>query len=148
MKRIAYRFLAAISLIAPIVMAAIVASSAATAETRPHYGGTLRVMMQSAPEALVLLPPANAMPTDYWDMARTLSLVGDTLVKPRCTRPPAAHSRRGVAERCDARRWHFTLRRGVKFHDGSAASSAAIAQILGRTSSGLECTYIGGCNVD
>jgi len=30
-----------------------------------------------------------------------------------------------------ARYWQFTLRRGIKFHDGSAASPAAIAQILG-----------------
>jgi ABC-type transport system substrate-binding protein len=30
-----------------------------------------------------------------------------------------------------ARHWQFTLRRGVKFQDGSAASPAAIAQILG-----------------
>ena len=29
------------------------------------------------------------------------------------------------------RHWQFTLRRGVKFHDGSAASPAAVAQILG-----------------
>jgi hypothetical protein len=29
------------------------------------------------------------------------------------------------------RRWQLTLRRGVKFHDGSAASPAAVAQILG-----------------
>ena len=35
-------------------------------ETRPHYGGTLRVMMQSAPNALDL--PANATPADYWDL--------------------------------------------------------------------------------
>src|SRR5208283_4781715 len=31
----------------------------------------------------------------------------------------------------NARHWLFTLRPGVEFHDGSAASPAAIAQILG-----------------
>ena len=51
----------------------------ATAETRPRYGGTLRVMLQSSPQALDL--PANATPSEYWDLARTLSLIGDTLVK-------------------------------------------------------------------
>jgi len=35
-----------------------------------------------------------------------------------------------------ARHWQFTLRRGAKFHDGSAASPAAIAQILGALHSG------------
>src|SRR5271163_4189928 len=57
------------------MIASMIASTTATAtaETRPHYGGTLRVMMQSAP--LVLDLPANAAPADYWDLARTLSLV-------------------------------------------------------------------------
>jgi ABC-type oligopeptide transport system substrate-binding subunit len=101
----------------------------ATAETRPHYGGTLRIMMQSAPNALDLA--ANATPADYWDIARTLSLIGDTLVKLDAQgRPQLALA---VAWRSDpsARHWQFTLRRGVKFHDGSAASPGAIAQILG-----------------
>jgi ABC-type transport system substrate-binding protein len=105
------------------------ASPTATAATRPHYGGTLHVMLQSAPDALDL--PANATPTDYWDIARTLSLVGDTLVKLDVqARPQPALA---VAWQSDpgARHWQFTLRRGVKFHDGSAASPAAIAQILG-----------------
>ena len=134
MKRIGYRLLAAISLIAPVVTVAIVASSAATAETRPHYGGTLRVMMESTPDALVL--PTNATPADYWDMARTLSLIGDALVKLDAEgRPQPALA---VAWQSDAtaRHWHFTLRRGVRFHDGSAASSEAIAQILGALHAG------------
>jgi peptide/nickel transport system substrate-binding protein len=103
--------------------------AAATAETRPHYGGTLRVMLQSAPDALDL--PANAAPASYWDMARTLSLVGDTLVTLDAQgRPQPALA---VAWQSDstARHWQLTLRRGVKFHDGSAASPAAVAQILG-----------------
>jgi peptide/nickel transport system substrate-binding protein len=107
----------------------MIALTNATAETRPHYGGTLRVMMQSAPNALDL--PANATPADYWDVARTLSLIGDTLVKLDSQgRPQPALA---VAWQSDssARHWQFTLRRGVKFQDGSVASPAAIAQILG-----------------
>jgi ABC-type transport system substrate-binding protein len=86
-------------------------------------------MMQSAPNALDL--PANATPADYWDVARTLSLIGDTLVKLDAQgRPQPALA---VAWQSDpsARHWQFTMRRGVKFHDGSAASAGAIAQILG-----------------
>ena len=86
-------------------------------------------MMQSAPNALDL--PANATPADYWDMARTLLLIGDTLVKlDALGRPQPALA---VAWQSDpsARHWQFTLRRGVKFHDGSLASPGAIAQILG-----------------
>ena len=112
-----------------MTLTSMIALTNATAETRPHYGGTLRVMMQSAPNALDL--PANATPADYWDTARTLSLIGDTLVKlDALGRPQPALA---VAWQSDpsARHWQFTLRRGVKFHDGSAASPAAIAQILG-----------------
>jgi peptide/nickel transport system substrate-binding protein len=120
---------------APIVMVTIVAPSAAKAETRPHYGGTLRVMMQSAPEALGLpsnpANPANATPSDYWDRARTLSLIGDTLVKLDAQGRPQPALAVAWQSDASARHWHFTLRRGVRFHDGSAASSAAIAQILG-----------------
>jgi peptide/nickel transport system substrate-binding protein len=121
MRHIAYRFLAAISLL-------VGAAGWATAATRPHYGGTLRVMLQSAPDTLDL--PANATPATYWDMARTLSLVGDTLVRMDAQgRPQPALA---VAWQSDAtaRHWQLTLRRGVKFHDGSAASPTAVAQIL------------------
>jgi ABC-type transport system substrate-binding protein len=123
------------SLLGAALIASMIASTTAgTAETRPHYGGTLRVMLQSAPGSLDL--PANATPAGYWDAARTLSLVGDTLVKLDVQgRPQPALA---VAWQSDpsARHWQFTLRRGVKFHDGSAASAGAIAQILGAIHSG------------
>src|SRR5208282_4223961 len=88
----------------------LIASTTATAETRPHYGGTLRVMLQSAPDTLDL--PANAALADYWNTARTLSLIGDTLVKLDAQdRPQPALA---VAWQSDpsARHWQFTLRRG------------------------------------
>jgi len=99
------------------------------AATRPHYGGTLRVAMQSAPNTLEL--PAYSSPAGYWDMARVLSLIGDTLVKTDAQgRPQPALA---AAWQCDstAHRCQFTLQRGVKFHDGTPASAAAVAQILG-----------------
>jgi ABC-type transport system substrate-binding protein len=115
----------------------MIALTNATAETRPHYGGTLRVMLQAAPDALELSAnTANATPTGYWDIARTLSLIGDTLVKLDAQdRPQPALA---VAWQSDpsTRHWQFPLRRGVKFHDGSLASPAAIAQILGALHSG------------
>jgi ABC-type transport system substrate-binding protein len=112
-----------------MAMTAAMTAATATAATRPHYGGTLRVMLQSAPDALDI--PANATPTDYWDIARTLSLVGDTLVTLDAQGRP--HPALAVAWQSDpsARHWQITLRRGVKFNDGSSASPAALAQILG-----------------
>jgi ABC-type transport system substrate-binding protein len=132
MRHIAYRYLAAISLL-------IAAAGASRAATRPHYGGTLRVMLQSSPNALDLFTntanaanTSNAPPSDYWDVARTLSLIGDTLVT--LDAQGRAHPALAVAWQSDAgaRHWQFKLRSGVKFHDGSAASSAAVAQILGK----------------
>jgi peptide/nickel transport system substrate-binding protein len=112
-----------------MAMTAAMTAATATAATRPHYGGTLRVMLQSAPNALDI--PANATPPDYWDMARTLSLIGDTLVILDAQGRP--HPALAVVWQSDpsGRHWQITLRRGVKFHDGSSASPAAVAQILG-----------------
>jgi peptide/nickel transport system substrate-binding protein len=98
-------------------------------ETRPHYSGTVRIQMQSSPETLDL--SANPPPADYWDMTRTLSLIGDTLVKLDAQNRP--HPALATSWQSDPsfHHWELTLRRGVKFHDGSPASPSSIAQILG-----------------
>jgi peptide/nickel transport system substrate-binding protein len=86
-------------------------------------------MVQSAPNTLDL--PVNSAPADYWDAARVLSLVADNLVT--IDTQNRTHPELAIAWESDAtaRRWQFTMRHGVKFHDGSAASAGAIAQILG-----------------
>jgi peptide/nickel transport system substrate-binding protein len=116
-------------LLGAALIASMIASTTATAATRPRYGGTLRVTLQSVPNTVEL--PANAAPADYWDVARVLSMVGDNLIT--IDAQDRAHPALAVAWQSDAtaRHWQFTLRRGVKFHDGSAASAGAIAQILG-----------------
>ena len=105
-------------------------ATTAIAATRPHYGGTLRVMMQSTPNALDL--PPSATPAEYWDLSRTLSLIGDTLV----TLDAEGHPRPALAiawqSDATARHWEFTLRPGVRFHDGSEASPSAVAGILAK----------------
>jgi len=119
MRRIAFLFLAATSLL----------SVAAAAATRPRYGGTLRVMLQSAPNSLEV--PAAAGPTDYWDAARIFSMLADKLVKiDALGRQQPALALTWQSE-FNNKRWQFTLRHGVKFHDGSAASASTVAQILG-----------------
>ncbi|PYX34208.1 MAG: hypothetical protein DMG80_03060 [Acidobacteria bacterium] len=118
MRRIAFLFLAAASLL-----------GAAEGATRPRYGGTVRVMLQSAPTSLEL--PAGGTPADYWDAARILSMIADNLVEI----DTAGHAQPALAlswqSDMNGKRWQFTLRRGVKFHDGTAALPATITQILG-----------------
>jgi MarR-like DNA-binding transcriptional regulator SgrR of sgrS sRNA len=111
------------------LLALMILSTTASAATRPHYGGTLRVMMQSAPDTLNL--PANAAPAEYRDITRTLSLIGDTLIKLDAQGHPQPALAVTWQSDASGRHWQFTLRHGVKFHDGSAASPAAIAQIIG-----------------
>ena len=110
-------------------VALISLACAASSATRPRYGGTLRVEMQSTPVTLDL-PPLNA-PIDYWNMARVLSLVGDNLVEIDAEDRPQPGLALAWERDSAARHWQFTLRHAVKFHDGSPASTSAIAQILG-----------------
>jgi peptide/nickel transport system substrate-binding protein len=122
MKQIVFPFRALISL------ALLSLVPAAVAATRPHYGGTLRVAMQSAPTTLDL--PASATPTDYFDMARLLSLIGDNLVKVDAQDRPQPGLAVSWQSDSTARHWQFTLRPGAKFHDGTSASAGMIAQIV------------------
>ena len=118
MRHIGYLLLAAASLL-----------SLAAAATRPRYGGTLHVAMQAAPNTLEV--PASDSPVEYWDSARIMALVADNLVNlDAAVRPQPALALAWQSD-SNARRWQFTLRHGVKFHDGGSASAAAIAKILG-----------------
>lgn len=112
-----------------LLLALISAACTAPAATRPRYGGTLRVAMQGAPTTLQL--PALDAPTDYYDLTRMLSLVGDTLVKVDAEDKAEPALATTWQSDSTARHWQFTMRHGIKFHDGSAASASAIAQILG-----------------
>src|ERR1700688_771316 len=89
-----------------MTLTSMIALTNATGETRPHYGGTFRVMMQSAPNALDL--PSNATPADYWDMARTLSLIGDTVVKLDVQGRPQHALAIAWQNDPSARHWQFT----------------------------------------
>ena len=117
MRRIAFHFLVACSFL-----------GSAAAATRPHYGGAVRVQLQSAPATLDI--PANAATADYWDATRVLALITDNLVSMDTQGRPQPALAIAWQNDSNARHWQFTLRRGVKFQDGSAFSAAAIAQIL------------------
>jgi peptide/nickel transport system substrate-binding protein len=84
--------------------------------------------MQSSPSSLEM--PANASPSEYWDASRVIALFADTLVKIDAQGRPVAALAIAWQHDANSRHWELTLRPGVKFHDGSALSPAAVAQII------------------
>jgi peptide/nickel transport system substrate-binding protein len=113
MKRFAWRWLAASSVLFGILLGA-------RAETRPQYGGTLHVSMR---EALASLDPAdNSQPDSFTRRSLTL-LMFDTLV----TLDDNGRAQAALAVSWQAspgnHRFQFRLRRGVKFHDGTALTA-------------------------
>lgn len=115
--------------IALLLLAAASLAGAAEGATRPRYGGTLRVMMQAAPIKLEI--PASGAPVDYWGAARILGMVADNLVKLDAAAQPQPGLAVAWQSEMNGKRWQFTLRHGVKFQDGSAASGATMAKVLG-----------------
>jgi ABC-type transport system substrate-binding protein len=98
----------------------------ARAETRPQYGGTLRVTMHAAPATL---DPADSRVPDSFARRSVTSLLFDTLVTSN-----TGHAQPGLAESWQSskvnQRWQFRLRHGVKFHDGTSLTSEIAAASL------------------
>ncbi len=97
------------------------------AETRPQYGGTLRMMMQAGP---VTLDPADRRSPDSFTRRTVTSLIFDTLV----ALDEAGRPTPGLAESWQAARgdqhWQFRLRREMKFQDGTPLNSEMVASSL------------------
>jgi len=112
MRRFAWRFLAAASLISLAWRAA--------AESRPRYGGTLVVELH---DSLTLTDPGE------WPL-RLVPLVYDRLVRldDRGEPQPAL----AISWQHDAsnKRWEFRLRPHAMFHDGSPVTAAAVVACL------------------
>jgi peptide/nickel transport system substrate-binding protein len=98
-----------------------------SAETRPQYGGTLRVTTRIAPAAL---DPADRSQPDSVARRNLGSLMFDTLV----TLDSRVRLQPALATSWKAepgnQRWQFWLRRGVKFHDGTPLTPEAVAASL------------------
>jgi ABC-type transport system substrate-binding protein len=119
MKRFVWRWFAVNSL--------LMLALAARAETRPQYGGTLRVTMRAAPTSL---DPAENAQTDSFARRNLTLLIFDTLV----TTDDFARVHGALAASWQVsptnQRWQFHLRRGVKFNDGTALTSEVAAASL------------------
>jgi MarR-like DNA-binding transcriptional regulator SgrR of sgrS sRNA len=114
MKHFVWRWLAS-SVIVAMLAVGIGCASAAQAETRPQYGGTLHVAMRAAPASLD--PVDITQPDSLTERSLTL-LMFDTLV----TSGDNGRAQSALAtawQTAGSRRWQFRIRRGVKFHDGT-----------------------------
>ncbi len=115
MRRIAFRWFAAVSLLLALLVSA-------AARTRPRYGGTLRVEIGSDP-----LKPLDGL-------ARKLMFDTLTQVNERGEVVP------GLAlsweSQSENHRWEFHLRPGVRFHDGSPLTSGAVVVSLAQACDG------------
>jgi peptide/nickel transport system substrate-binding protein len=120
MQRFDWRWLVISSVLAVAFMA--------SAETRPQYGGILRVSVRAAPSSL---DPADRAQPDSFARRSLTMLLFDTLV----TIDENGHAQASLASSWQAsagnQRWEFRLRRGIKFHDGTALTTAIAAASLG-----------------
>ena len=110
-----------------LVTASVGLAVAASASTRPHYGGTLRLAIREAPSSL---DPALSNPSGSFAMFNLSRLIFDTLVTldPRGQAQPSL----SISWHADPgnQRWQFSIRGGVTFHDGTTVSSDAVAASL------------------
>jgi peptide/nickel transport system substrate-binding protein len=101
--------------------------TAASAATRPQYGGTLRVVTRIAP---VSLDPADGTLPDSPARRNLIVLLFDTLVMT----DDAGQIQPGLATSWQAessyQRWQFWIRTGVDFQDGSLLRADAVAASL------------------
>jgi peptide/nickel transport system substrate-binding protein len=121
-----------------VVSSVMLGALAASAETRPQYGGTLHVAMRAAPAALDPAefaaesdPVENTQADSFARRSLTL-LMFDTLVTTDGSgRVQASLATSWVATPgATFQRWQFRIRSGVKFHDGTALSAEIVAASL------------------
>lgn len=144
MRLFDWRSLVVSSVYASVVCSAMLA--AAPAETRPQYGGTLRVAMRAAPASLdpAYIDPAevdsasrysaNGTPADSFARRSLTQLMFDTLVTIEVNgrvQPALATSWQAAqGNQAGIQRWQFRIRRAVKFHDGTPLSAEIAAASL------------------
>ena len=112
MRRFAWRFLAAASLIS--------LAGRAAAESRPRYGGTLVVELH---DSVILTDPGQ------WPL-RLVPLVYDRLVRLDDRGEPQPSLAISWQHDISNKHWEFRLRPHATFHDGTPVTAAAVAACL------------------
>src|SRR5690242_9436553 len=107
-----------------LLASSVLWSSAAFASTRPHYGGTLRIMVREAPQTL---EPADLAQAGCANISRFLF---DTLVVLDERGQPQPSLATSWQAEPGNQRWRSSLRAGVSFTDGTALSAMAVAASL------------------
>jgi peptide/nickel transport system substrate-binding protein len=92
------------------------------AESRPHYGGTLRVAMKESPQTLDPATPGVLVSISRMIFETLIAL--DERGRPQPLLATSWQSDPG------SQRWRFFIRSGVSFGDGSPLDSAAVAASL------------------
>ncbi len=110
-----------------IAAASLLIAAGSMAATRPHYGGTLRIAVQAAPTSL---DPADSSQPDSFTRRNLSRLILDTLVDQddRGRLLPAIAT--SWEPEPGNQRWHFYLRPGISFHNGTAVNSDNVAASL------------------
>lgn len=110
-----------------VVIVSLMLGSTLRAETRPQYGGALRVSTRIAPQSL---DPSGDGLADTIAGQNLARLMFDTLVRV----DDRGRLQAGLATSWSAepgnQRWQFRLRAGVRFHDDSPVTPEAIAAWL------------------
>jgi len=107
-----------------LAASSVIWSVAASAATRPHYGGTLRVAMHEAPQSL---DPLSLAQVGAPHISR---LLFDTLVALDDRGQPQPALATSWQAEPGNQRWRFTLRAGVLFSDGASLEATAVAASL------------------
>jgi ABC-type transport system substrate-binding protein len=112
-----------------LVASSLLWALSASAASRPHYGGTLRIEMRAAP---TVLDPADSNQPDWFGFRNLSSLMFETLVSlDEHGKPEPALASSWQAEPGN-QRWQFLLHRGVTFQDGAPVTPDAVAASLRR----------------
>jgi peptide/nickel transport system substrate-binding protein len=115
-----------------LVAVSVSLAGAAPASTRPHYGGTLRLAVREAPASLDPAEGSQPAMSTSGNSSRLIfyELIFDTLV----TLDARGQVQPALSTSWQAnpgnQRWLFSIRRGITFQDGTAATSDAVAASL------------------